>query len=201
MIYQVPAYRLPDVICPFIPEARSWLRSIAGLTMSEVLAALDEEISRPSEPRRRYRSSTSTTRSNKWSDDDPEYEEDEDEETSPLVEFQIALSIAIEALGEAMSVPWPNINDIARLSPEILTIPSSVDVGSAEPAQMIVLEVILPSPASFLGSQSGPRPGTPPAPFTFTPFSLFSSVQTMMIRGRGAKDFAQEVWVWYNLVG
>lgn len=207
--HQIPAYRLPDVSCPIIPEARNWLRTISGMTISEVLYQCDEEISKPVSPRQRRRSMSSQHSGNKWSDSEDDY--DDDEESTPLLDFQIALSIAVEALGQAMVGPWPEINDIARLSPEVLTVPSSLD-GSTEPAQMIVLEAVLPS---IMVDDGGPmfrekpespdldnsrraiRPFSvtdkPPAPFTFTPFPLFSSAQTMLIKGRGAKEFAKEV--------
>ncbi|KAL7412161.1 hypothetical protein BDY24DRAFT_110596 [Mrakia frigida] len=209
--HQIPAYRLPDVVCPLIPEARNFLRSLSGLTMAEVLVRCDDEISRPIErPHRRSTSvrSRSSRQSKQWSDDESGYD-DWDEEASPLLDFQIALSIAIEALSVAMVGPWPNINEIARLSPEILNVPSS---EGFEPAQLIVLEVVLPKtiygPSKALGKEEAEvqdissvrgKQATivdePPAPFTFTPFSLFSSAQTMMIRGQGAEAFSREVTV------
>lgn len=185
------------------------------MTISEVLYQCDEEISKPVSPRRR-RSLSSQHSGTKWSDSEDDF--DDDEESTPLLDFQIALSIAVEALGQAMVGPWPDINDIARLSPEILTVPSSLD-GATEPAQMIVLEAVLPSimvddggPMFREKQSASPTPGAgannrsaairpfsvtdkPPAPFTFTPFPLFSSAQTMLIKGRGAKEFAREVSV------
>jgi hypothetical protein len=181
------------------------------MTISEVLYQCDEEISKPVSPRRR-RSLSSQHSGTKWSDSDDDFD-DEDEESTPLLDFQIALSIAVEALGQAMVGPWPDINDIARLSPEILTVPSSLD-GTTEPAQMIILEAVLPSimvddggPMFREKQPSSPTIGgnrtaairpfsvtdKPPAPFTFTPFPLFSSAQKMLIKGRGAKEFAREV--------
>lgn len=202
---QIPAYRLPDVVCPLVPEARNFLRSLSGLTIAEVLIRCDDEISQPVERQPRRSTSVrskSSRQSKQWSDDESDY----DDEASPLLDFQIALSIAIEALGTAMVGPWPNINELARLSPEILNVPSS---EGFEPAQLIVLEVVLPktmygqSKETDTGQMEmqevGPDGGRsmivdkPPAPFTFTPFSLFSSAQTMMIRGQGAESFSKEV--------
>lgn len=102
---------------------------------------------------------------------------------------------------------WPNINDIARLSPEILNVPSS---EGFEPAQLIVLEVVLPKTIYGASEEVGKESAEmqevtsvrrkqpaivnePPAPFTFTPFSLFSSAQTMMIRGQASEGFARQV--------
>ena len=205
--HQIPAYRLPDVVCPLAPDARNFLRSLSGLTIGEVLARCDDEISQPVERSRRRSNSVrsrSSRQSKQWSDDESDYED----ESSPLLDFQIALSIAIEALGAAMVGPWPEINDLARLSPEILNVPSS---EGFEPAQLIVLEVVLPrtmhvEPSKETKGQmemqqvGGPTDAQrstagdpPPAPFTFTPFSLFSSAQTMMIRGQGAESFSKDV--------
>jgi len=208
--FQIPAYRLPNVVCPLIPEARNFLRSLSGLTIAEVLLRCDDEISRPIErpTHRRSNSARSHTsrQSKQWSDDDSGYD-DWDEEDSPLLDFQIALSIAIEALSVAMVGLWPNINDIARLSPEILNVPSS---EGFEPAQLIVLEVVLPKTIYGASEEVGKESAEmqevtsvrrkqptivnePPAPFTFTPFSLFSSAQTMMIRGQASEGFARQV--------
>lgn len=172
--------------------------------MAQVLERVDEEIAKPAQPRAHHQRSASrqSQRSKAWSDDD--YDDDvydDEEDASPLLDFQIALSIAIEALGQAMSSPWPNISQIARLSPEILSVPSSDD-NSSDPAQVIVLTALLPSlsmPPDQPGSIEKSKNDIdmtltkPPAPFTFTPLSLFSSAQTMLIRGRGAEDFAREV--------
>jgi hypothetical protein len=225
LLTQIPAYRLPDLIAPLTSETRNWLRSIAGLTMSDVLTRIDNDIASPKPRRQNNRSSSrpssrGSMQSNRWSDDD-----DDDESSDPLLDFQIALSIAIEALSNSMVGPWPNISEIARLSPEILSVPPADD-NSAHPAQVIVLSALLPdlappplsrptssflqqtlretgpmSPTGVGGEKTGsPSPYSdhvarprPPAPFVFTPLSLFSAAQTMLIRGRGAEDFAKEV--------
>ena len=122
-----------------------------------------------------------------------------------LYEFQYALANAIEAVAVALR-SWPRIYHMARLSSEVLDVPASTD-DSAPPAQMIVLEVVLPNPEARLtpihsrasGVQapelSSARGETdqPPAPFVYTPFSLFAKTQMMLLRGHAQADFARSV--------
>ncbi len=75
-------------------------------------------------------------------------ESDRDTQNELLLDYKTSLVIAAEALGQAMKV-WPSLYTLARLSPEILELPSSTD-GSTTPAQVIVLELILPAPTARL---------------------------------------------------
>jgi hypothetical protein len=76
------------------------------------------------------------------------YDSDRDSQMENLLDCKTSLAIAAEALGQAMKT-WPSLYTLARLSPEILEVPSSLD-DSTVPAQMIVLEVVLPAPTARL---------------------------------------------------
>ena len=120
-----------------------------------------------------------------------------------LYEFQAAIAVAIEALTTALRC-WPSLNLIAKLSPEILELPAS-DHDDKPPAQMIVLEAVLPAPEVKLtpvqSRASGVQAPTlvsgrhesdkPPAPFVYTPYSLFTKSQIMLMRAKGFSEYSR----------
>ena len=124
-------------------------------------------------------------------------------EDETLYEFQAAIAVAIEALTTALRC-WPSLVHLARLSPEILEVPAS-DHDDKAPAQMIVLEAILPAPEAKLTPVQSRASGVqapalnsgrhesdkPPAPFVYTPYSLFTKSQVMLTRAKGFIDYSR----------
>ena len=180
--HQIPAYRLPDVHFPLTASMRAWIRECSNMSMGEVIQRANEAI---------HRAETSDTGSGSIQSQDDE----------ALYEFQAAMAVAIESLTTALK-PWPTIQNMARLSPEILELPSTNN-DDEPPAQMVVLEVVLPAPSPHLAPVQSRASGIqapalisgrsesdkPPAPFIYTPWTLFAKSQNMLIRGK----FWQEV--------
>jgi hypothetical protein len=122
-----------------------------------------------------------------------------------LYEFQAALSVAIESLSHALK-PWPLILQQAHLSPEILELPSS-NQDDEQPAQVIVFELILPPPVVTLTPIASRASGVqaphlnnhrhdsdkPPAPFVYTPWTLFAKSQNMLIRSKYWNDVVKHL--------
>ena len=175
--HQIPAYRLPDVHFPLTPSMKAWIRECSNMTMGEVLNRANDAIQAAEN-----------------SDAGSGSVQSEDDE--PLYEFQAAMAVAIESLTTALK-PWPRIQTLARLSPEILELPST-NFDDEPPAQMVVLEVVLPAPEAHLAPVQSRASGIqapalhsgraesdkPPAPFIYTPWTLFAKSQNMLIRGR-----------------
>jgi hypothetical protein len=133
-----------------------------------------------------------------------------------LYEFQAALSVAIESMSNALK-PWPLILQQAHLSPEILELPSS-NFDDEPPAQVIVFELILPPPVITLTPIASRASGVqaphlnnhrhdsdkPPAPFVYTPWTLFAKSQNMLIRAKTwdtvVKHFHSELHKAYPLI-
>ncbi|KAK4688817.1 hypothetical protein P7C73_g1293, partial [Tremellales sp. Uapishka_1] len=184
--HQIPAYRLPDVGYPLSPSMRAWIRECSNQTMGDVLRMCNEAV---------HRADTSDNGSH-MSQSIHSFEE-------ALYEFQGAIAVAIEALTTALRC-WPTIQALARLSPEILEIPAT-DFDDKPPAQMVVLEVILPTPEAKLTPIHSRASGVqapnvhsgrhesdkPPAPFVYTPYSLFTRSQTMLLRGKGFNEYCR----------
>jgi len=120
-----------------------------------------------------------------------------------LYEFQAAIAVAIEALTTALRC-WPDLQQTARLSPEILDLPTS-ETDDKVPAQMIMLEVVLGAPEARItpvqsrasGVQApGVRSGRtesdkPPPPFVYTPYILFTKSQAMLMRSRTCAEYCR----------
>lgn len=179
--HQIPAYRLPDVGYPLSPSMRTFVRECANLSMAEVLQKCNDAVQEA-----------------EASDNGSTMSLDE-----ALYEFQAAIAVAIEALTTALRC-WPDLQNIARLSPEILDLPTS-DQDDKVPAQMIMLEVVLGAPEARMtpvqsrasgvqapGVKSGrSESDKPPAPFVYTPYSLFTKSQTMLLRAHGVQEFCR----------
>jgi hypothetical protein len=177
--HQIPAYRLPDVGYPLSPSMSAFIRDCANLSMGEVLQRCNDAVQDAEN-----------------SDNDSTASLDE-----TLYEFQAAIAVAVEALTTALRC-WPDLQVTARLSPEILDLPTS-DTDDKLPAQMIMFEVVLGAPEARItpvqsrasGVQApGVRSGRhdsdkPPPPFVYTPYNLFTKSQTMLMRARGRHDF------------
>ncbi|WRT68429.1 uncharacterized protein IL334_005405 [Kwoniella shivajii] len=191
--HQIPAYRLPDVSYPLNATMKAWVRELANASMGDVLRRCNDAVNRAEN-----------------SDDGSASLHSQIDES--LYEFQAAIAVAIEALTTALRC-WPTLLDIARLSPEILEIPAS-DHDDKAPAQMVVLEVVLPAPDARLtpvqSRASGVQAPTltsgrhesdkPPAPFVYTPFSLFTKSQAMLLRAKAFQDYSKNTVVDLNKV-
>lgn len=179
--HQIPAYRLPDVSYPLSGHVKAWIRENSSLTMGELLQRAEDAV---------HLAETSDSGSGS-------YPTQEDES---LYEFQAAIAIAINSLTTALR-PWPHIQQLARLSPEILELPSS-NFDDHPPGVMVVLEVILPAPESRLTPVQSRMSGVqapalnigreeadkPPLPFIYTPWTLFAKSQNMIMRGKTWTD-------------
>ncbi|KAK8854768.1 hypothetical protein IAR55_003507 [Kwoniella newhampshirensis] len=191
--HQIPAYRLPDVGYPLSTTMKTWIRELANASMGEVLRRCNEAVEKAEN-----------------SDDGSNSIRSHEDET--MYDFQAAIAVAIEALTTALRC-WPTLLDIAKLSPEILEIPAS-DNDDKLPAQMVVLEVVLPAPDARLtpvqsrasgvqapGLSSGRHESDkPPAPFVYTPFSLFTKSQAMLLRAKGFQEFSRNTAMDLNKV-
>lgn len=172
--HQIPAYRLPDVMS-IEPSMRTWVGGLVNRTMGEVADACEMACG-----------------------DDVSPQVDQ-----ALAMFQASLRISIEAMCAAMPPVWSNLHQCARLSAQVLEVPSSLD-DSTPPAQMILFEAVLPSPRpGTVNADKGLElPGEHKATnivpggsssFVFTPYSLFAKAQMMLLKGEGSADFARNI--------
>jgi hypothetical protein len=191
--HQIPAYRLPEVQC-ITPEMKDFLHELDQLTLDEAGRICEIEATRSSERKKQLRLDVAS----QLSLDEPELH-DEEAALEAMIRFQTALFIALDALHQSVRF-YPKIASTARLSAEVLEVPSSVD-DSTQPAEMILVQAVLPEenlmpPAN--GSLTTPMPSDTPSagsPFVFTPYTLFARSQMMLLRGRQADDFEHEVVV------
>ncbi|CAD6893115.1 unnamed protein product [Tilletia controversa] len=192
--HQIPAYRLPDVV-KVTPEMRNFLGMLDQMSMEEAMRTCERESIRSGE-RKRFLQSQSAI----------ELDEDttvEQEMIESMIQFQTALFIALDALHTSVRF-YPKIHQTARLSAEVLDVPSSMD-DSTSPAEMILIQAVLPEARAPVSSYSNPETYNAPVdnmpteipskatPFVFTPYTLFSKSQMMLLRGRQADDFEHEV--------
>ncbi|KAK0549135.1 hypothetical protein OC846_003420 [Tilletia horrida] len=192
--HQIPAYRLPDVT-KITPEMRNFLRMLDQMSMEEAMRTCERESIRSGERKRFLQNQSSV-----------DFEEDttaEQEMIESMIQFQTALFIALDALHTSVRF-YPKIHQTARLSAEVLDVPSSMD-DSTTPAEMILVQAVLPEARAPVSSYSNPETYTAPddnmptekpskaTPFVFTPYTLFSKSQMMLLRGRQADDFEHEV--------
>ncbi|CCF48572.1 hypothetical protein NDA10_006039 [Ustilago hordei] len=194
--HQIPAYRLPDVQC-ITPEMKTFLGSLDQATMEDAMKVCERESIRSGE-RRKYLQSISSVNVA-----DNQENEAEQEAVELMIQFQTALFIALDALHNSVRF-YPKICQTARISAEVLEVPSSLDDSTA-PAEMILVQAVLPEartmPASYSASEgqhavSEVVPTDKPnsaTPFVFVPYTLFSKSQMMLLRGRQADDFEHEV--------
>ncbi|KAL9940996.1 hypothetical protein V8E36_000484 [Tilletia maclaganii] len=192
--HQIPAYRLPDV-AKVTPEMRNFLRMLDQMSMEEAMRTCERESIRSGERKRFLQGQMNV-----------DVEEDttvEQEMIESMIQFQTALFIALDALHTSVRF-YPKIHQTARLSAEVLDVPSSMD-DSTPPAEMILVQAVLPEARTNVSSYSNPDAFSAPVdnmptekpskatPFVFTPYTLFSKSQMMLLRGRQADDFEHEV--------
>ncbi|EST07067.1 hypothetical protein PSEUBRA_003524 [Kalmanozyma brasiliensis GHG001] len=191
--HQIPAYRLPDVQC-ITPEMKTFLGSLDQATMEEAMKVCERESIRSGERRKYLQSISSVNVANSH-----EYEA-EQEAVELMIQFQTALFIALDALHNSVRF-YPRICQTARISAEVLEVPSSLDDSTA-PAEMILVQAVLPearlAPAGYEAQHAvlDVVPSDKPSsatPFVFVPYTLFSKSQMMLLRGRQADDFEHEV--------
>ncbi|KDN42391.1 hypothetical protein K437DRAFT_164180 [Tilletiaria anomala UBC 951] len=195
--HQIPAYRLPDV-AKITPDMRVFLRMLDQMTMEEAMKVCERESIRSGE-QRRYVNGLATAQQQ---DAKGDIAATDDENVELMIQFQTALFIALDALHNSVRF-YPRIAQTARISAEVLEVPSTLDDSTA-PAEMILIQAVLPearvSPNSYselvnaAAAETVPtdRPGNG-TPFVFTPYTLFSKSQMMLLRGRQADDFEHEV--------
>ncbi|CAO1612781.1 unnamed protein product [Jaminaea pallidilutea] len=197
--HQIPAYRLPQV--DFLsPQMRAFVRSLDRATLEEARAICLRETTRASEvqsfaaSRRASRVSRAHFGSmHALTDDASSTITDESSAPEQLTIFQTSLCVTIDALEKAMDF-YPHLKDIARLSADIVEVPSTLD-DSGPPAECIVVQTVLPEGEFLLSHGLDPMLSDEgkKMPFTFTPYSLFVKSQMMLMRGRQADDFELEV--------
>ncbi|SNX84571.1 uncharacterized protein MEPE_03280 [Melanopsichium pennsylvanicum] len=194
--HQIPAYRLPDVQC-ITTEMKTFLGSLDQATMEDAMKVCERESIRSGE-RRKYLQSISSVNVA-----DNQENEAEQEAVELMIQFQTSLFISLDALHNSVRF-YPKICQTARISAEVLEVPSNLD-DSTPPAEMILVQAVLPEartmPTSYSASEGQhvvsevvptdkPSPATP---FVFVPYTLFSKSQMMLLRGRQADDFEHEV--------
>ncbi|CAO1623374.1 unnamed protein product [Sympodiomycopsis kandeliae] len=196
--HQIPAYRLPQVD-NLTPQIRYFITMLNEMTLEDAMTSCETEARNSSERLKGLsvlRSSREISRNNTSDELDEEDEiREEADGLSSLIFFQNSLFIAMEALQNSLRV-YPNLKSTARLSSDIIKIPSSLD-DSSQPADMILLRAVLPDahnasevdPAHPLISDEAQKT----TPFMFTPYSLFTKSQMMLLRGKQASHFEEEV--------
>lgn len=197
--HQVPAYRLPKVEC-VTPQIRHFVRCLDRMTLEEAQATCRQQAKLASERLKSLsavRSSREQSRARADADEEQEIM-DETDVLDHISSFQMSLCVALDALENSVRF-YPQLRSSARLSADILEVPSSLDDSTA-PAEVILVQAVLPDDRTVSNSSQidasqviptdQPHPDTP---FVFTPYTLFSKSQMMLLKGRQADLFEQEV--------
>ncbi|CAO1624124.1 unnamed protein product [Parajaminaea phylloscopi] len=196
--HQIPAYRLPKVEC-VTPQIRHFVRCLDRMTLEEAQDTCRREATLASE-RLKSLSAVRVSREQSRARDAEEEQEimAETDVLDHISSFQMSLCVALDALQASVRF-YPRLGSTARLSADILEVPSSLDDSTA-PAEMILVQAVLPDDRTVFNSSQidasqviptdQPHPDTP---FVFTPYSLFSKSQMMLLKGRQADLFEQEV--------
>lgn len=169
----IPSFRLPELDQLMSPTMIKWVKSQGGKTLAEVLRAVNQWIH--------------------MADDAMTAEQQVDE---LFVDFMAALSVSLEGMITSLRV-WPNLQNDARLSTDIVHLPGPTDQDL--PIQTILFGVVLTPPdINIMPSYAAQSQGTimpeielrdiaradrPPHPFIYTPFSLFAKAHSQIHRG------------------
>lgn len=196
--HQIPAYRLPQVAA-LTPPLRYFITLLNEMTLEDAMASCETESRRSSERLKSLtvlRSSREISRNKATNELDEEDEiREEAENLNQLVSFQNALFIALEALSNSLSV-YSQLKSTARLSSDVLQVPSSLD-DATEPAEMIVVRAVLPDHYNTIEvDEKQTVPTDEPqksTPFMYTPYPLFTKSQMMLLRGHQACEFERSV--------
>ncbi|EIW67253.1 hypothetical protein TREMEDRAFT_12207, partial [Tremella mesenterica DSM 1558] len=184
--HQIPAYRLPDVNYPMSNRMAEWLHENRGIRMGELLYRCNADI---------------------------QYMETHDSgpgsiqtaEDEALYEFLTSLIVALEALSKGLR-QWCDIGNIASFLPEVVKVPTS-DTDDTMPSQLIIMHGILPAPNGQLTPIHSRLSGVqvpdlesgrdhtdkPPAPFVYSPYTLFAKAQSMVMRDDSYVAFSQSI--------
>ena len=193
--HQIPAYRLPDV-ASLTEEMKAFLKLIDQMSMDNVMKACEMGSIRSLE-----RQKTITSFLNMQGGTEEEVEQmqlrEEVNSLSAMVQFQQALFTALEALHQSVRF-FPRILSTARVSSEVLEVPSSLVDDECAPAQIILVQAVLPSEKTLTRASTGQMPAPTDkasvhTPFVFTPYMLFAKSQMMMLQGQSADEFEGEV--------
>lgn len=181
--HQIPAFRLPgvDVITP---EMLYFVKSLEGLSMGGAMNHCDQD----SLLAVRARQTILRLLESSVKVEDQDRLNAELDAIDALVEFQNGLVTAIKTLYSAMKC-IPNLASIARLSSKMIELPSSLVDHDTDPAHLLLVHALTPADASSERDESW----QPESPFCFTPISLFSKAQMMMLNGHPAAVFEQQV--------
>lgn len=169
----IPSFRLPELDRLMTPTMTKWVKSQSGKTLGQVLRAVNDWIH--------------------LADSEVTAEESADH---AFVDFMAALSVSLEGMINSLRV-WPNLQNDARLSSDIVHLPGPTDQDM--PIQTILFGVVLTPPdknivPSYATQSQGTimpeielrdiaRTDRPPHPFIYTPFSLFAKAHSQIHRG------------------
>lgn len=176
--HQIPSYRLPEVNGVMSDEQMKWVRKQAGKSIGEVIKASNATVADAEERARRGHT-----------------------RQAALIDFLGALSVSLEGVLTSLRV-WPTLVHDAKLSADIVHSPGESDQDL--PVQQIMFELVLPTPEQRFatiednGEAMPPidehdrnRPDRAPAPFIYTPFSLFCKTQSQVHKGPRYKAHAR----------
>lgn len=169
----IPSFRLPELDQLMSPTMIKWIKTHSDKTLGEVLKAVNEWIH--------------------LADDDMT---DEQKVDTRFIDFMAALSVSLEGMITSLRV-WPNLQNEARLSSDIVHLPGPTDQDM--PIQTILFGVVLTPPdqsvvPNYVTQSQGTimpdielrdvsRNDRPPHPFIYTPFSLFAKAHSQIHRG------------------
>ena len=171
----IPSFRLPELDQLMSPTMMKWIKLQSDKTLGEVLRAVNDWIH--------------------LADDDMTHEQKVD---TRFIDFMAALSVSLEGMITFLRV-WPNLQNDARLSADIVHLPGPTDQDM--PIQTILFGVVLTPPdlnvvslPSYPAQSQGTimpeielrdvgRNDRPPHPFIYTPFSLFAKAHSQIHRG------------------
>ncbi|UZJ54629.1 hypothetical protein CBS101457_003949 [Exobasidium rhododendri] len=192
--HQIPAYRLPEVTI-LTEEMLGFLKTIDQMPMEGVMTACRVATMHLTE---RCKTLSNYLKLQVNSQEELERMKLREEEVSiqSLIHFQQALFTSLEALHRSVSF-FPQVLTLARVSSEVLTVPSSL-VEDSPPAQIILIQAVLPAEKVYTRSSTQVMPfptekPSPDSPFVLTPYIMFAKAQMMMFRGQLAEDFEEEV--------
>lgn len=165
--HQIPSFRLPEVKGIMTEPMMRWVQTRAGKSLGDVLKEANEWI----------HASDEVIPPSEASDQD-------------FVDFITAFSVSLEGLIGSLRV-WPSLLQEAKLSADIVHMPGASD--QELPVQSIIFELVLPAPEIRLtkvpsnvvpiDEMERHRMDRAPAPFIYTPFSLFCKTQSQIHKG------------------
>lgn len=150
--HQLPSYRLPDVSC-LTPPMRAFLRLLDQLPLNEAMKACERDSVRSSERKKQLFANRQTQVDQDREETDEEQQEREEEMLAEeellesMIRFQTALYVSLDALNNSVRF-YPNLVKTARISAEVLEVPSSLNDSTA-PAEIILVQAVLPEDREY----------------------------------------------------